>query len=64
VDDSFWAADEDEDDPELDLELIQIPGPVHRASAPHCSPPSSRATCHTAAAVGQARAHLSLSLAP
>jgi hypothetical protein len=54
ADDSVWATDEDEDDPELDLELIQGPS---IASAPHCAPPSSRAACRTANAFGQARAH-------
>jgi hypothetical protein len=29
ADDSFWAADEDEDDPELNLELIQGPSIAH-----------------------------------
>jgi hypothetical protein len=66
---SFWATDEDEDDPELDLELIQGPSIAHpprSARRPRLAPPTA-----TAAADGHARAtttaheaHLSLGLAP
>jgi hypothetical protein len=42
ADDSFWAAEEGEDDPELDLELIQGPSIAHpprTARRPRPEPP-------------------------
>jgi hypothetical protein len=62
ADDSFWATDEGEDDPELDFVLIQGPSIAHPPRTARRPCPNSRAACRTAAAVGQARAHLSLSL--
>jgi hypothetical protein len=47
ADDSFWATDEDEDDPELDLQLIQGPSIAHpprTARRPRLAPPAARAT--------------------
>jgi hypothetical protein len=44
ADDTFWAADEDEDDPELDLELIQGPTIAHpprTARRPRPAPPAT-----------------------
>jgi hypothetical protein len=43
-DDSFWATDEDEDDPELDLELIQGPSIAHpprTVRRPRLAPPAA-----------------------
>jgi hypothetical protein len=44
ADDSFWAADEDEDDPELDLKVIQGPfiaHPPRTARRPRLAPPAA-----------------------
>jgi hypothetical protein len=61
--DSFWAADEDEDDPEPDHELTQGPSIAHPPStarrprpAPPATPPPQSGR--------EARAHLRLSLPP
>jgi hypothetical protein len=54
AEDSFWATDQDEDDPELGLELTQGPSIAHpprTVHRPRLAPPAS-----TTAAVGQAHA--------
>jgi hypothetical protein len=56
ADDSFWATDEDEDDPELGLELIQGLSIAHPPTLLAALASRHLRHARTAAAVGQAHA--------